>query len=73
MEYLYCKFEIAMGEWQQIDNFLSHFDNEKIDKISKRAEAYGMPGFTVDGNNVEEVYEISKDAILNAKMEKVLH
>jgi len=48
-------------------DFIRTEEHLNIDKISKRAEAYGMPGYTVDGNNVEEVYEISKDAILNAK------
>ena len=48
-------------------DFIRTEDHLKIDKISKRAAGYGMPGYTVDGNNVEEVYEISKDAILNAK------
>ena len=48
-------------------DFIRTEDHLKIDKISKRAAGYGMPGHTVDGNNVEEVYEISKDAILNAK------
>ena len=48
-------------------DFIRTEDHLNIDKISKRAAGYGMPGHTVDGNNVEEVYEISKDAILNAK------
>ena len=48
-------------------DFIRTEDHLKIDKISKRGAAYGMPGHTVDGNNVEEVYEISKEAIINAK------
>ena len=48
-------------------DFIRTEDHLNIDKISKRAEAYGMQGYTVDGNNVEEVCEISKEAILNAK------
>tara|TARA_Y100000590_G_scaffold21876_1_gene25290 strand:+ start:2518 stop:3504 length:987 start_codon:yes stop_codon:yes gene_type:complete len=48
-------------------DFIRTEDHLNIDKISKRAGAYGMQGHTVDGNNVEEVYEVSKQAILNAK------
>ena len=48
-------------------DFIRTEDHLNIDKISKRAVAYGMQGYTVDGNNVEEVYEVSKQAILNAK------
>jgi len=35
--------------------------------IAIRAKSYGIPGFTIDGNDVEEVYEISKKAILRAR------
>ncbi|MCL1896905.1 MAG: thiamine pyrophosphate-dependent dehydrogenase E1 component subunit alpha [Clostridiales bacterium] len=33
-----------------------------IDHISERAAAYGIPGVTIDGNDVEAVYEAVKDA-----------
>ena len=48
-------------------DFIRTEDHLNIDRISKRAIAYGMQGHTVDGNNVEEVYEISKEAISNAR------
>jgi pyruvate dehydrogenase E1 component alpha subunit len=32
----------------------------KIDDLSKRAEAYGIPGKTVDGNDVFDVYETAQ-------------
>ena len=66
-------FETAVFQISDVEDyagfadFIRTEDHLKIDKISKRAAGYGMPGHTVDGNNVEEVYEISKDAILNAK------
>jgi TPP-dependent pyruvate/acetoin dehydrogenase alpha subunit len=38
-----------------------------IDKISARAPGYGMPGVTVDGDNVLAVYEASETAIARAR------
>jgi len=38
-----------------------------IEKISERAAAYGIPGVTVDGNDVLAVYEAAKEAIERAK------
>lgn len=38
-----------------------------IPDVGRRAASYGMPGFEVDGNNVLEVYRISKDAIARAR------
>ena len=38
-----------------------------IEKISERAAAYGIPGVTVDGNDVLAVYEAAKKAIERAK------
>jgi len=35
--------------------------------IAIRAKSYGIPGFTIDGNDVEEVYKISKEAVLRAR------
>lgn len=35
--------------------------------IAIRAKSYAIPGFTVDGNDVEEVYKISKEAVLRAR------
>jgi len=38
-----------------------------IDKISTRAIAYGIPGETVDGNNVLDVYNVVKIAVERAR------
>ena len=38
-----------------------------VDKLEKRAVAYNLPGYAVDGNDVIEVYEKSKIAIENAR------
>jgi pyruvate dehydrogenase E1 component alpha subunit len=35
--------------------------------IAKRAESYGMPGVTVDGQNVEAVYEATSAAVVRAR------
>ena len=47
---------------------LSHRDfHLKVDTIAKRAEGYGMPGFTVDGNDVLEVYRVTSEAVKMAR------
>jgi TPP-dependent pyruvate/acetoin dehydrogenase alpha subunit len=47
---------------------LSHRDfHLKVDTIAKRAEGYGMPGVTVDGNDVLEVYEAVAAAAQRAR------
>jgi acetoin:2,6-dichlorophenolindophenol oxidoreductase subunit alpha len=38
-----------------------------VDKLSKRAVGYGIPGFTIDGTNVEEVYKTCKQAVERAR------
>ncbi|MCD6240011.1 pyruvate dehydrogenase (acetyl-transferring) E1 component subunit alpha [Candidatus Bathyarchaeota archaeon] len=38
-----------------------------IEKISERAAAYGIPGVTVDGNDVLAVYEAAREAVERAK------
>ncbi len=38
-----------------------------IENISERAAAYGIPGVTVDGNDVLAVYEAAKEAVERAK------
>ncbi|KYH32729.1 thiamine pyrophosphate-dependent dehydrogenase E1 component subunit alpha [Neomoorella mulderi] len=39
----------------------------KIDKISVRAGSYGMPGVTIDGNNIFEVYKTVGEAVERAR------
>ena len=42
----------------------------KVEKISERAAAYAMPGVTVDGNDVDAVYEVTKQAVDRARAGK---
>ena len=39
----------------------------KVEHISERAAAYGMPGVTVDGNEVDEVYAAAVEAVERAR------
>ena len=39
----------------------------KIDHISQRAAGYGIPGITIDGNDVMEVYQTAHQAITRAR------
>ena len=38
-----------------------------VDKLSIRASAYGMPGVTVDGNDILAVYDAAEEAIARAR------
>ena len=52
------------------NRFAEHtrFENgTSVDQISKRAIGYGMPGYTVDGNNPDEMYAAAKTAIDRAR------
>lgn len=44
--------------------------HQNIDKISVRAKAYGMPGVTIDGNDLEDVYAATKKAFRDARKGK---
>jgi len=39
----------------------------KVDRMSEKAAAYGVPGETVDGNDVEAVYEVVARAVARAR------
>jgi pyruvate dehydrogenase E1 component alpha subunit len=39
----------------------------RVERLSDRAAAYGIPGVTIDGNAVLEVYETARDAIGRAR------
>jgi TPP-dependent pyruvate/acetoin dehydrogenase alpha subunit len=39
----------------------------KVTDIARRADGYGMPGVIVDGNDVEAVYAVTKEAIERAR------
>lgn len=38
-----------------------------MEKYSDRAMGYGMPGFTIDGTDIEEVYQVCKQAVERAR------
>lgn len=40
----------------------------KVENVADRASAYGIPGVTVDGNNVFEVYRAAGEAVQRARM-----
>jgi TPP-dependent pyruvate/acetoin dehydrogenase alpha subunit len=48
-------------------DFIAQRDHQKIERISDRAAAYGMPGETVDGNDVVAVYEAARTAVVRAR------
>jgi len=39
----------------------------KLDKLAERASGYGIPGVSVDGNDVEAVAEVAEEAIKRAR------
>ena len=39
----------------------------KVDRVSDRAAAYGMPGVTVDGNDVQQVFDATTEAVARAR------
>jgi TPP-dependent pyruvate/acetoin dehydrogenase alpha subunit len=41
--------------------------SDLLEKLSIRAASYGMPGVTVDGNDVMAVYQAAEEAILRAR------
>lgn len=41
--------------------------NSKLKQLSELAAAYGIPGVTIDGNDVVQVYETAKEAIERAR------
>ena len=42
-------------------------DTTSVDQVAERASAYGIPGRTIDGNDVVEVYETVRDAVERAR------
>ena len=48
-------------------DFIRTRDHQKIEKVSERAAAYGMPGVTVDGNDVEAVHAAAREAVERAR------
>ena len=50
-------YAISVPTWQ----------STSVKDISVRGTAYNMPGFTVDGNDVNAIYEVAEQAIIRAK------
>ncbi len=48
-------------------DFIRVSDHQKIGDIAERAAAYGMPGDTVDGNDVEAVHDAAARAVARAR------
>lgn len=44
-------------------DFIPQHAHQKIERSSDRAASYGMPGVSVDGNDVEAVYEAASSAV----------
>lgn len=42
----------------------------RLKQLSDRAKGYGIPGYTVDGNNVQEVYDVVNEAVVRARAGK---
>ena len=42
-------------------------DTTSVDQVAERASAYGIPGRTIDGNDVVEVYEAVREAVERAR------
>ena len=45
----------------------SYRDTTSVDQVAERASAYGIPGRTIDGNDVVEVYEAVREAVERAR------
>jgi len=48
-------------------------DHIAIDNVAERAVAYGAPGVTIDGNDVEAVYEEMGKAVKHCRAGRALH
>ena len=45
----------------------SYRDTTSVDQVAERASAYGIPGRTIDGNDVVEVHDAVRDAVERAR------
>lgn len=54
------QFAISVPTWQ----------STAVENISIRGTGHGIPGYTVDGNDVYAIYEVAKEAILRARAGK---
>ena len=57
-------FFVESNQWAELSRRSSHLC---IETLALRAQGYGMPGVTVDGNDVEAVYEATRKAVERAR------
>jgi pyruvate dehydrogenase E1 component alpha subunit len=57
-------FFVESNQWAELSRRSAHLC---IDSLAERAAGYGMPGVTVDGNDVEAVYEATAAAAARAR------
>jgi pyruvate dehydrogenase E1 component alpha subunit len=57
-------FFVESNQWAELSRRSSHLC---IDTLALRAPGYGMPGVTVDGNDVEAVHEATATAVSRAR------
>ena len=57
-------FFVESNQWAELSRRSSHLC---IETLALRAQGYGMPGVTVDGNDVEAVYEATREAVERAR------
>jgi len=67
MAAIWCLPVVYVCENNQYGMSMSTRRAFKIENISQRAASYGMPGVTVDGNDVLEVYEAATEAVKRAR------
>ena len=48
-------------------DFIPQVDHQLIERVSERADAYGMLGASVDGNDVAAVFEVASEAVARAR------
>jgi TPP-dependent pyruvate/acetoin dehydrogenase alpha subunit len=57
-------YVVENNQWAQSSNVS---ETVKLGNIAERASAYGIPGVTVDGNDVLAVYEAANEAVKRAR------
>lgn len=57
-------FFVESNQWAELSRRTSHLG---IESVALRAAGYGMPGLTIDGNDVEAVFEATAAAVARAR------
>ena len=58
---------VFVGENNGIAEFTHQSDHQNIESLAERAPAYGIPGVSIDGNDVLAVREAASEAIAHAR------